>query len=388
MSSSKPPLYLLPVIVFAQFAGTSLWFAGNSVISGIREQTGSISIAYLTSIIQVGFICGTFVFALFTIADRYKATSVFFLSALVAATANLSVIWLANDGWSLALLRFTTGFFLAGIYPVGMKIAADLFPKKLGSALGYLVGALVLGTAFPYLLKYSFRDVPWQWVMVTTSAIAFIGGLSVFTLIRYSSPVKQPAVFRPKAILNLFKAADFRASAGGYFGHMWELYAFWAFVPFAIQLYNTTNGAALPVALYSFIIIASGAISCVFGGRLSKKWGSKKVAFTALLISGGCCLLSPIVFLVNPILFLTFMILWGGTVVADSPQFSSLVAQTADPLYKGSALTIVTSIGFAITITSIQLLQSFSSILGNYNFWILLPGPLLGLAAFRKLKES
>lgn len=392
MTFSKPPSYLLPVIIFSQFAGTSLWFAGNAVIKDIQWQTGNpISVAFLTSVIQVGFIGGTFVFAIFAVADRYKSHIVFFISSVVAALANLCIIWLAADTFGLSVLRFITGFFLAGIYPVGMKIVADHFPQKLGNALGFLVGALVLGTAFPHLLASSRFELSWQAVIIATSILALFGGCLIFFLTpnKRTEAFAAPA-FQPAAIKALWQRTHFRAAAIGYFGHMWELYTFWAFVPLIILMYNHQRETSLPVSLSSFLIIGVGSIACIVGGRLSQKLGSKKVAVYSLTISGGCCLFSPLAFTFHPVLFLFFMCVWGCAVIADSPQFSSLVAQTSNPAQKGTALTIVTSAGFFITILSIQLMQLVKLQMGIYSFLILVPGPLIGLYFFtdRKMKRS
>ena len=227
---------LLCLIVFSQFAGTSLWFATNAVIGDIQPASSS-GFANSTSIVQLGFIAGTLIFSLLTIADRFSAPLVFFLSSLVAALTNLLLIKSGNDLSLLYALRFTTGFFLAGIYPVGMKIAADCFPQKLGNALGFLVGALVLGTAFPHLLRAQIRELNWHSVILFTSALAFTGGLLVLLFIpRTKKTVVVQNDF--KAAFKLFRLSNFRSAAFGYFGHMWELYAFWAFIPSIIAYYN------------------------------------------------------------------------------------------------------------------------------------------------------
>ncbi len=378
----KPHFLLLPLIVFSQFAGTSLWFAVNAVLIHIQPESGS-GIANNTSIVQFGFIAGTLIFSILNIADRFPAARVFFISALLASLANLLVIFLGTDLTWLYVLRFITGFFLAGIYPVGMKIAADLFPEKLGHALGYLVGALVLGTAFPFLVKSGLQDVHWKKVLIFTSALAFSGGLLMLLFAKAKHlTIKKEINYR--AALQVFRSRAFKGAAYGYFGHMWELYAFWAFVPMVIEFYNRTNAVELPVAMFSFLVIAAGTLGCIIGGWFSKKHKSRKVAFIALLISGGCCLIAPFLFYFPPVLFLFFLFIWGITVVTDSPQFSTLVAQAATSENKGTALTIVTSIGFTITIISIQLLKLATSQLQQYGFLILLPGPVLGLIAMKK----
>ncbi|MDB5252681.1 MAG: transporter, partial [Flaviaesturariibacter sp.] len=266
---------VLPVIVFSQFAGTSLWFAVNAVITDIRPGPEGANVATLTTVIQLGFIAGTFLFALFGIADRFRASTVFLLSSIIASGSNLLVLWLANDTSSLCMLRFTTGFFLAGIYPVGMKIAATQFPGKMGNALGFLVGALVLGTAFPHLVRASLGTISWRWVLAATSALAVSGGILMRVLVPGQKPLSHGVRFDPGALSTVFKSAAFRAAAGGYFGHMWELYAFWAFVPALIALYNRQSGATLPVPAWSFVIIALGFLSCIAGGRISQVTGSR-----------------------------------------------------------------------------------------------------------------
>src|SRR5215213_6633172 len=184
----SPSRYFLPVIVFSQFAGTSLWFAGNAIINEVQKGTNTAGVANITSLVQFGFITGTLFFAALNIADRFKASKVFFFSSCLAALANIFIIFFEKDVFLIGSMRFFTGFFLAGIYPVGMKIAADWFPQKLGNALGFLVGALVLGTAFPHALKSQIYLLPWKEVMLFTSSLAFIGGLLILLLV----PSKPP----------------------------------------------------------------------------------------------------------------------------------------------------------------------------------------------------
>lgn len=379
----------------SQFAGTSLWFVGNAILPDIRQQLhlDSSALGNITSVVQFGFIAGTLVFAVLSIADRFNPSKVFFVSSLLAATANLCILWFAKDPFGLMSFRFVTGFFLAGIYPVGMKIAADWYEKGLGKALGYLVGALVLGTAFPHLLKSSSLHFSWEKVIVFTSLFAIAGGLLIFLFVNDGPFRKKALSFHPKNITGIFRSKDFRAAAFGYFGHMWELYTFWAFVPVLIGLNNDLVHSGVNVSFWSFIIIAAGSLSCVGGGYLSNKIGSAKVAFVSLLISGICCLASAFFLRSSTPVFLFFMITWSITVISDSPQFSALVAQTAPQEVKGTALTFVTCIGFSITIGSIQLLNHifyrFSDIPSNDSFLLLATGALFGLPfLFRLVKRK
>ncbi len=380
----KPPPHILPVIVIAQFCCTSLWFASNGVMGDLvaNFDLAERALGDLTSAVQFGFISGTLVFALLTIADRFSPSKVFLLSALFGALFNAGAIWGANTLWSLLLLRFLTGFSLAGIYPVGMKIAADYFEKGLGLSLGFLVGALVVGTAFPHLLKSAEGLLEWRSVILTTSGFATMGGLMMVALVPDGPHRRAGKQLDLSAFFRVFKSPSFRSAAFGYFGHMWELYAFWAFVPVMITTYNSLHPLAdINIPIWSFIIIGTGGLACVIGGYVSRLIGVKRTAAIALSLSGLCCLVSPLVFMVSiPGLFLLFLLFWGMVVIADSPLFSTLVAQNAIPEVKGTALTIVNCIGFSITIFSIQLLNTLVLHMNPiYIYLFLAVGPVLGL---------
>lgn len=386
------PAYILPLIVLSQFAGTSLWFSGNAILSEISKtfQLNQTALATVTSSVLVGFITGTFVFALFSIADRYKPSEVFFLSSLFAGVANLIILIPQHHLFILITSRFFVGFFLAGIYPVGMKIAAEWFEKGLGKALGYLVGALVLGTAFPHLLKQSGWEYNWKTVLLLTSAFAATGGLFIFAFVPRGPFFKKSLHYSFKAFQQSFHLAEFRAASFGYFGHMWELYTFWAFVPLILNYYKEKHVLQLNIPFWSFLVIATGMIGCIVGGFLTKKYGSAKIAFSAMSCSMICCILSFFSFEWTLPFFLIFLFVWGLTVVADSPQFSSIVAQTAVSENKGSALTIVTCIGFAITVTSIFTI-TFIYEKTNHAPWVFLllaPGPLIGLWKLKPLLKE
>lgn len=375
--------YILPVIVLSQFLCTSHWFVGNSIAPDIaRELQNSESfLAYQTSIIQFGFIVGTFIFALFTIADRFSPSKVFFVSATIAAIVNLGISLPDSDANALLAFRFFTGFFLAGIYPVGMKIASDYYQGGLGKSLGLLVGALVLGTALPHLLKELTLNFSWRYVVYVTSALSFLGGLLIFFVpdgpYRKASQKINLADF-----LFSFKQKDFRNAALGYFGHMWELYTFWAFVPVILMNYNEKFAEAqLSVPLLSFLIIGSGGVACALSGFVAERMGVKQVATGALFLSCLCCLVSPFFLLSSHApAFISFLFFWSIVVIADSPMFSTLVANYAPVQSRATALTIVTCIGFAITIVSIQTIQLLSNSIGpTYLYMFLALGPVLGL---------
>ena len=270
-----------------------------------------------------------------------------------------------------------------------MKIASDWFSKGLGKALGYLVGALVLGTAFPHLVKAASSNLSWSIVIIFTSILAASGGLLLWFLVPDGPNRKKGAQFEWNAIAQIFRYRAFRSAAFGYFGHMWELYTFWAFVPLILINYQATTDFTISISLWSFIIIAMGSLGCIVGGYISLNKGSAFVAWGMLVTSGICCLLSPFLGQLSFGLFLLFMVVWGFSVVGDSPQFSTLVAQTAPKAYIGTALTIVNSIGFALTIVSIQVISRLSSVVAyEYLFLLLLPGPLFGLWSMSSLKKK
>ncbi|TRX58222.1 MFS transporter [Fulvivirga sp. M361] len=382
--------WVLLIIVISQFACTSLWFAGNAVVNNIIDAYALQPdvVGYITSSVQFGFITGTLLFALFTLADRFSPSKVFFTCAVLGALANL-IIFLGSALSILLISRFATGLLLAGIYPVGMKIAADHHKQGLGKALGYLVGALVVGTAFPHLLSSFDHILSWQYVVVATSLCSLSGGILMVLFVPDGPYRKRSTKLDLSSFFKVFKRKEFRLSAFGYFGHMWELYAFWAFIPGLLEAYASYNSITLNVSLLSFWMIAIGGISCVAGGYLSTRIGSHKTAFYALLISGCCCILSPFFFEVGLLPFIGLMSIWTLSVIADSPQFSTLVAQSAPEDAKGTALTIVNSIGFLITIISIQLLNWMVTEWEiKYIFTVLALGPIFGLLSITRNKSK
>ncbi|WP_304518073.1 MFS transporter [Cecembia rubra] len=382
--------HVLPIIVIAQFLCTSLWFAGNAVLGDMAAELNLASafLGNITSAVQLGFISGTLIFAIFTIADKFSPSNVFLSSAILASVFNIAISLKGLTGIQILFLRFGTGFFLAGIYPVGMKIASDYFQKGLGKSLGLLVGALVLGTAFPHLVRSISDELPWRIVLYTTSTLSVIGGLMIWILVP-NGPFRKPSqTFDFTVFFKIFQVRSFRTAALGYFGHMWELYAFWAFLPVFIQYFGKLHGQELNISFISFAIIGLGGLSCAMGGYLSEKFHPGQIAKFALAISGICCFLSPLI-LSQPysVVFLLFLMIWGLSVTADSPMFSTLVAQNSPEMNRGTALTIVNSIGFGISVLSIQLLNFLNFMVPNrFLFLVLGLGPVFGLFYFVKEK--
>lgn len=377
---------VLPVIVIAQFFCTSVWFAGNSIAFEIVKDLhlDQDFLANLTSAIQLGFISSTLFFAILSISDRFSPSIVFFVSAMFAAFFNVCITIEGIGSKEILLLRLLTGFCLAGIYPVGMKIVSDHYKDGLGKSLGFLVGALVLGTAFPHVVKNSIGGLSWKYVVYATTLLSIIGGLCILLFVPNGPFRKAAQKINLTGFIRGFSRPNFRAASFGYFGHMWELYTFWAFVPAMLTVYNDSHPELdLNVSLLSFLIIASGSIACAVSGFLSEYFGAKKIATIALCLSCLCCVVSPL-FLSSDsaAVLITFLVVWGLVVIADSPLFSTLVAQNAPEESRGTSLTIVNCIGFSITIVSIQFISEMAHrIDSRYVYMLLAIGPAFGLVA-------
>lgn len=380
---------VLSVLVFATFAGGSLWFSSNAILNELARAipNTAFDVSDITSAVQFGFILGTLTFALLNIADRFPAGRVFFISSMLGSASNILIIIAPLNDTTLMISRCLTGFFLAGIYPVAIKISALWSQQFLGRALGYILASLVLGTAFPHLINSWDVALNWQWVIIISSSLAICGGALVGLAIPEKSIPKRTPHHEGKMLLNIFKSNDFKASSSGYFGHMWELYTFWAFVPVILTTYSTQTGYALNVPLWSFLIIASGSIGCSVGGLVALKQGSARIAYQQLSMSGLCCLIFPVMFFTEPVVFLFYLFIWGITAPGDSPQFSTLNAKTAPPDIVGSAVTLVICIGFGLTILSLYVFELLMHHLGlQYAVLLMALGPLVGLYALHPLK--
>lgn len=382
------PGRVLPLLVAAQFLGVSPWFAVNAVMPELQRAHGWApeAVGPLTSAVQLGFIAGTLLFALLAVADRFPARQVFLACALASAASTIAALFSAGDFHALFAWRALTGFCLAGIYPVGMKIAAQWFPRGLGAALGWLVGALVLGSALPHALRALTAGVggwPWQAVFVAIAVASVAAGALVIGGVPepHHAPARV-ATLQWRALGSVWTDRKVRASVLGYFGHMWELYAMWVLLPFVLA--TRLHGTAL--SWMAFAALGAGALGCALGGRVAQRLGSARVAGTQLAVSGLCCVAAPWLLDAPAPLFYAWLVVWGITVAGDSPQFSALTAANAPPQAVGSVLTLTNSIGFALSIVSIQL---FVALLPSVPLAQLLPwlgiGPLLGLFALRPL---
>jgi predicted MFS family arabinose efflux permease len=378
-------------ISVAQLFGTSLWFSANSAADDLMRawHAGAADIGWLTSAVQGGFILGTLAMALSGGADRFRASSIFVVSALLGAAFNAAFAWLAHDIVGGAVLRFCVGICLAGIYPMGMKLIVSWAPERTGAALAQLVAMLTLGTALPHALRMSNAAFPWQAVMVASSVLAVLGAVVIGVLgdgphLAVKARSADSTSANTPGVLSAFRYRAFRSAALGYFGHMWELYAFWTVTPLFLAR------AAIAPALHlknvsglAFLVIGTGALGCIVGGAVSKRIGSAKVAAGALALSGACAVLFALGWrALPPVALLGLLVVWGAAVIADSPQFSALSAQACPRPLIGGALTLQNSIGFAITVVSIPLTTTLFARLGLDAAWVLVPGPVLGLIGF------
>lgn len=391
MSKSKYINLIVATIVIAQFFCISVWFASNAVVIDLCEhyKLALSFTAHLTTVVQIGFIVGTLVFTIFALADRVKPSILYFISAVFAALFNYSIVLEFNSVFTVLLFRFLTGFFLAGIYPVGMKIAADYYELGLEKALSFIVSALALGTALPHLISYLDIGLNWESVFTTTSILALTGGIMML-FIKDGPFRKKSQSVQLKETVKLFKNLNFKIGAYGYFGHMWELYGLWVFTPVILsQYFSYHNVLDYNVSLWSFLIIGLGVIGCIAGGRLAHNLGATKIAYGSLNLSLLCCFIFPLVFFAPPIIFISFMVLWGVVVIADSALFSSLIANSVHGKLKGTALTISTCLGFAVTILSIQFLGFLTSQFINPTVYsVLAIGPVLAIIYARNHKSK
>lgn len=401
---SKRPALLLPLLVCSLLSCTSLWFAGNAVLGDLTEawSLGPQAMGWTISSVQLGFLLGTLGSAWFGLADRFAPRRIFFVCALCGAALTALPV-LIQGLVPLLLMRFLTGVFLAGIYPIAMKLAASWYRKDvLGLAMGYLVSALAIGTSVPHFIKGVGKGLPWQGVLITVACIAVIGGFVVLTRVPEgpyggrtkkiaSAPVKHEEHVAKEELgvmRTVFSIKDFRAAAIGYIGHMWELYAFWAFVPGMLAWHATRHGYTMDGSMWSFAVIASGGLGCVMGGYLSRLIGSARTASVMLFVSGVCSITAPLFFLLDRWLFLPIMFVWGISVIGDSAQFSTLYSKAAPPRLLGSAITIVTALGFGITIVSIELVSMLDAHFElPHIFPLIALGPLLSFVVMGHLRR-
>lgn len=380
----------LALLSLAELLGMSLWFSASAVVPALRVEwrLSDSDASWLTIAVQLGFVFGTLLSALLNLSDIFRARHLFAVCAVAGAGANALFAFSATGAMSGSILRFLTGMFLAGVYPPGMKIMATWFRQSRGLALGVLVGALTLGKASPYLIN-AVGSANWRNNILAVSILAVIGGLMVLVFIT-DGPFGLPrARFDWQQVVKIFRNRGVRLANFGYFGHMWELYAMWTWVPLMLRASFAQQGVSPALAeVGSFVVIGSGAVGCAVAGLIADRVGRTVVTSWAMGISGSCCLIVGLLFGASPWILLIVAAIWGATVVADSAQFSSCVTELGDPQYIGTALTLQMCIGFLLTTVSIQLIPKMVELLTwRYAFMILAPGPFLGVIAMLRLRQ-
>ena len=380
---------MLVALAVAEFLGMTLWFSATAAAPALITEfrLNAAQAAWLTMAVQSGFVVGTLASAVLNLPDILNARWLFALGCLLGSITNASVT-LAGSPTEIIALRFATGITLAWVYPPGMKIAASWFERQRGTALGILVGALTVGSAFPHLLASFAFGIPWRTLMIAASSCAIASGALILAVVRDGPYLSATAPFDPRAAGRVFTNRRVRLATFGYLGHMWELYAMWTWIATfaAVSLGVTASRAA---SLAAFVAIASGAIGCAAAGLVADRLGKARVAAWAMIVSAGCSAMAGFTFGGAPWLLFLLAAVWGFAIVADSALFSALVAEYSSRDYVGTALTVQMCGGFLLTMATIRLLPLLASRVGwQWVFLLLVPGPVLGTIAMLKLAHA
>lgn len=368
----------------------STWFSASAVIPQLRGEwdLSNSAAAWLTIAVQLGFVCGALVSSILNLSDIVPPRHVILGGAIGATLAN-GLLQIAGGAAVGIPLRFATGFFLAGVYPPALKLMSTWFRKGRGIALGILVGALTVGSAMPHLVN-GLGGLDWRVVIYATSIFTLFGGLISEFAVR-DGPFPFPrATFEPRQAGRIFANRGIRLASLGYFGHMWELYAMWAwflvFFSDTLASRGVSDGSAAAYA--TFAVIAIGGVGCWVGGILGDRWGRARTTALMMAVSGTCCVLIGLLFGAPAWTVLLISLVWGFAVVADSAQFSTIVTELSDQSYVGTALTLQLAVGFALTVATIWLIPLLEDAFSwRWAFAFLAPGPALGVAAMLRLKS-
>lgn len=382
----------LALIAFCEVAALAVWFSASAVIPALTAEVAlpALNASLFTSAVQAGFVVGTLISATLGLADRYDARRLFFASCMVAAIANGLILLLDPTSALVIVQRFVTGACMAGVYPVGMKLVTTWAKGDMGLMIGLLAGALTLGSASPHLFN-ALGGIDWRFTLGMASVSAFVAGLLILFAGVGPNIGKAPP-FNPRLALRAWTVKPIRLANLGYLGHMWELYAMWAwigvFLYASFGLVMAPDDAAISAAFATFATVAAGAIGCVAGGLIADRMGRTAVTSVMMAISGSCAALVGFLYGGPPALLVAVCLVWGFTIVADSAQFSASTAELSDSSLVGTMLTVQTSMGFLLTLATIHLVPMLVEAVGwRYAFAFLAPGPALGIWAMMTLRR-
>ncbi len=383
---------VLLLLSLAELLAMGTWFSASAVVSPLTSawNLSDSGQAWLTMSVQAGFVVGSVASALLNLADRVSSRRLFASTAFLAAICT-GLIPLTVHGLVPALaLRFLTGLVLVGVYPVGMKIMATWTKTDRGLGIGLLVGALTLGTAFPHLLNTLTGMENWRQVLEIGAVLAGMGGLMAILFVREGPYQAKTPRFNWRYAGQVFRVRELRLVILGYLGHMWELFAMWAWIAaFLIASFRLRGINPTWASLAAFAVIAAGGLGSLIAGRLADKMGRTTITIASLAISGSCALAVGFLFGAHPLLLVALCLLWGFAVVADSAQFSAAVSELSKKGYIGTALTVQTSLGFLLTMITIRLIPSLQNLVGwSWAFAFLALGPLMGILAMLSLRNS
>lgn len=396
MAADSERWRVLSLLCLAVVLSLTTWFSATAILPELKEELalGASAEAWLTNGVQVGFVIGALTASLVNLPDLVRLSRLMAAAALVAALANATLLFHSGPGGVIAA-RIVTGAALAGVYPPALKLVATWFTRDRGLALGAVIGALTVGSALPHLFRAVSTVLDWRPV-VAAASVATAAGALLFLLFAKEGPYPfGKAVFEPSRIGQVFREKPLLLANLGYLGHMWELYAMWAWMLAYTRASFEAQaiGTAAVASLSTFLVVASGILGCLLGGYLSDRIGRTATTAGMMIVSGSCALLMGFLFTGPLWLFMLVAIVWGVSVIGDSAQFSAAVTELADRRFVGTALSVQLGAGFALTVLAIWLTPRFADFIGGWRwaFLLLVPGPLLGAAAMlwlRNLPES